>query len=380
MVEDGTAPVRVEATAWRRPARSDPQARAGRVVAAPTGPAPRTGSRRPDRRNPRASASGGRRRPRRRCAPAGSACGPSRPCPPRPPGRRRRRAPEQHQLAAEALQHDLRAVALLARLVGPFARLELAFEVDRAALGQVALRDLAEALVEDHHPVPFGALAVLAAVAVAPALGGGDREMDDLRAVLGGADLRVAAEIADQDHLVRRCRPWCLSLARLPGQSSTRRGGCESRLREPRPCVQSRSACSTMLRAEGEEWRHPRAQAGARPRSDPCCRSPPAPRSSWACSGFFAQVRWRSAPSRRSLHHPRERFDHAAVIGAGAALQRQQRRSRGMEHGVVAVVNDRLDTLSGVLLASSAKRSALASASRACSSTGRSIMGTSSGP
>src|SRR5690606_37837811 len=64
------------------------------------------------------------------------------------------------------------------------------------------LGHLAEALVEDYHAMPFGALAVLAAVAIAPALRGGDRQVDDLAAVLGVTDLRVAAEVADQNHFV----------------------------------------------------------------------------------------------------------------------------------------------------------------------------------
>src|SRR5690606_33839808 len=84
----------------------------------------------------------------------------------------------------------------------PFARLQLALEVHRAALAQVLLGDLPQPLVEDHHAVPFGALAVLAAAAIAPALAGGDRKVDDLAAVLGVADFRVATEIAHENDLV----------------------------------------------------------------------------------------------------------------------------------------------------------------------------------
>src|ERR1700751_1575625 len=59
--------------------------------------------------------------------------------------------PIQHrQLAAEAVQHDLGRVALLAALIGPFAGLQCALEIDLRALLQVLLGDLGEPLVEDH--------------------------------------------------------------------------------------------------------------------------------------------------------------------------------------------------------------------------------------
>jgi len=79
---------------------------------------------------------------------------------------------EHGQLAAEALQHDLRAVAVLAVLVGPLPGLKLALDIDLGALAQVLLGDLRQALVEDHHAVPLGALAPLAGIAVAPGLRG----------------------------------------------------------------------------------------------------------------------------------------------------------------------------------------------------------------
>ena len=43
---------------------------------------------------------------------------------------------EQGELAAKALQHDLGGVAFLARLIGPFAGLELALEIDGATLAR----------------------------------------------------------------------------------------------------------------------------------------------------------------------------------------------------------------------------------------------------
>src|SRR6185437_11846566 len=57
---------------------------------------------------------------------------------------------EHGELAAVTLQHDLRRVALLPRIVGPFACLERALEIDLGALLQVLLDDLHELVVEDH--------------------------------------------------------------------------------------------------------------------------------------------------------------------------------------------------------------------------------------
>src|SRR5262249_42712967 len=106
------------------------------------------------------------------------------------------------QFAAEALQHDLGRIALLPLLVGPFARLQGTLNIELRALAQVFLGDLDEPLVEDHDAVPFGALAPLARGAVAPALRGREVQIGDPGAVIGRADLGVAAEIADEDDLV----------------------------------------------------------------------------------------------------------------------------------------------------------------------------------
>src|ERR1700738_4251077 len=118
-------------------------------------------------------------------------------------GAREGRGPVEHGvLAVEALQHDLGRVLVLTGLVLPFARLQRAFEVNLGALLEVLLDDAAEVLVEDHHPVPFGALAPLAGRLVAPRVGGGDAQIDDRSSVLHAADLRVLSEVADQNHLV----------------------------------------------------------------------------------------------------------------------------------------------------------------------------------
>src|SRR3546814_9188687 len=75
------------------------------------------------------------------------------------------------------------SVLLDPALVGPLAGLQGAFHIDLGALAQVLLGDLAKLLVEDHDPVPLGALAPLAGVAVAPALRGGQRQRSDARRV-----------------------------------------------------------------------------------------------------------------------------------------------------------------------------------------------------
>src|SRR3954471_19348332 len=112
------------------------------------------------------------------------------------------RAAQERELAAEAGQHHLRGGALLPALVGPLAGLELALDVDRAALAQVALGDVRQVLVEDHHAVPLGPLARVARLAVLPALRGGDPQVDDLLVALAVAHLGVPPEVAHQDHLV----------------------------------------------------------------------------------------------------------------------------------------------------------------------------------
>src|SRR5579883_2039459 len=99
-------------------------------------------------------------------------------------------------------EDDLGRIALLTRIVGPFAGLQGALEIDLGALLQIFLGDLGEPFVENDDAMPFGALLALARHLVAPAFRGGDRQRGDAHSVLGRADFRIAAEIADQDHLV----------------------------------------------------------------------------------------------------------------------------------------------------------------------------------
>src|ERR1044071_2362809 len=111
-------------------------------------------------------------------------------------------AVEHGQFTAEALQHHLGRVFLDPGVVGPTPGLQGALDINLGALAQVFLGDLDEPFVEDHHAVPLGALLALARDPVAPALRGRQVQIGDAHAVLGRADLGVAAEIADEDHLV----------------------------------------------------------------------------------------------------------------------------------------------------------------------------------
>src|SRR5690348_13360689 len=109
----------------------------------------------------------------------------------------------QHgQFAAEILQHDLGGVFLLPVLVGPFAGLKLALDINLGTLAQIFLRHIRQVLVEDHHPVPLSLLFALAAGLVAPAFGGGHGQVHHRFSAGHAADLRVLAQIADQNHLV----------------------------------------------------------------------------------------------------------------------------------------------------------------------------------
>ena len=99
-----------------------------------------------------------------------------------------------------AIGDDLGRILFHAVLVGVLARLQAAFDVDRAALLQVFARDLGLAS-EQHDAVPLRALLLLAAL-VLPLLARRDVEVGDGFAAGGIARFRVAAEVAEQDHLV----------------------------------------------------------------------------------------------------------------------------------------------------------------------------------
>src|SRR5262249_36162695 len=95
---------------------------------------------------------------------------------------------------------DLGRLALLAFLVFPVARLEPPLDVDAAALRQVLRSQLARPTPCD-DAVPLGAL-LFVAVLGREALVGREREVRHRLAALRVAELGIAPEIADQDHLV----------------------------------------------------------------------------------------------------------------------------------------------------------------------------------
>src|SRR5262249_33516017 len=95
---------------------------------------------------------------------------------------------------------DLRLVALLPVLVLPAPGLQAALDVDLFALLKVFAADLGELLPGD-DVVPLGAL-LLGARGVLPRRGRRDRESRERGALRRGPDLRVLAEVSDQDDFV----------------------------------------------------------------------------------------------------------------------------------------------------------------------------------
>ena len=95
---------------------------------------------------------------------------------------------------------DLSRVALVAVLVVPLPRLQTAFYVDLFSLCQVFLQAF-RGLSPEHDAVPLGLLLPLV-VAVVPDLRGGQVERGHCRASWCVAQLGVATQVADEDHLV----------------------------------------------------------------------------------------------------------------------------------------------------------------------------------
>src|SRR5690606_41640552 len=99
--------------------------------------------------------------------------------------------------AGTAVEHlhvagaGLGGVAVLAVLPLPFAGAQAPFHIDLGALFQVLLGDLRQA-VEEHHPVPLGALLGLPGVLVVPGFAVRDADAGD------GATARHVASIAMQ--------------------------------------------------------------------------------------------------------------------------------------------------------------------------------------
>src|SRR5262249_38004626 len=136
---------------------------------------------------------------------------------------------EHGECTAEARNPHFGRVALLAALVGPLAGRKLAFDIDLRTLAHELLRDLGQLFIEDHDPVPFGALLALAGLAIAPGIRRGHRHVHHGPAILHGPHFGVAAEIADQDDFVDAARhggpPWlsrCRGTRHLPHGRQTR--------------------------------------------------------------------------------------------------------------------------------------------------------------
>lgn len=116
--------------------------------------------------------------------------------------------------AAAAVQHldvvgdDFGGVALLAALVGPFAGLQAAFDVEFAAFARVLANDFGGAAVGD-DAVPFGFFAFFAGVFVVPGLTGGDGDVGHRFAVGHVAHVRVVAQVADEYDFVDACHFGC---------------------------------------------------------------------------------------------------------------------------------------------------------------------------
>src|SRR5580698_5005291 len=136
-----------------------------------------------------------------------------------PTGARAAGTVEQGQLAAKTLQHHLGRVAVLAGLILPFSRLQRAFDENLRAFLKVLLGDPAQILVEDDDAVPFGFLTPLAGRLVFPRIRSRDAQIGNRPAVLGAADFRIRAEIADQDNFVDAACHDLTPLARLSAKS-----------------------------------------------------------------------------------------------------------------------------------------------------------------
>ena len=155
-------------------------------------------------------------------------------------------AVEKRELAAKALQHHFGRVAVLARLVLPFARLQRALEVNLRALFQILLGDAAEIFIEDDDAVPFGFFLALAGRLVAPRVRRRQAQIRHRPPILGATDFGIGAEIADQNHLVHAsrhnslrsfpCRPVASNLVPHlpPARAIDPRSALSTRVLEPR--------------------------------------------------------------------------------------------------------------------------------------------------
>src|SRR5262245_56875235 len=170
-------------------------------------------------------------------------------------------AVEHGQRRIEALQHHLGRITVLPVLVLPFACLQRAFEINLRALLQILLGDLREPFAEDHHAMPLGLFASLAGVLVAPGLRSRYAQIDDRTAVLGAADVRIGAQIADENDLVDAA---CHDLLRLAIRTCARRLRAACRAQpvktqtHPRLRQVSDKGAATAWAPNPQDWRQPR--------------------------------------------------------------------------------------------------------------------------
>src|SRR5690606_27993526 len=110
------------------------------------------------------------------------------------------------------IRHDFRRVALLAVLALPFAGLQAAFHVHRAAFFQVFTGNFLQAVVE-HHTVPFRFFTALSGIPVFPVGGGGGGHVAGGLAIRAVANLRVTPQITHQNDFVHgsHCISPCVS-------------------------------------------------------------------------------------------------------------------------------------------------------------------------
>ena len=74
--------------------------------------------------------------------------------------------------------------------------------IDLGALLEILLGYLCQILIEDHHAMPFGALLAFTRLLVPPVFAGRQLKMNDGPTILGTADFRIGAEVADQNDFV----------------------------------------------------------------------------------------------------------------------------------------------------------------------------------
>src|SRR3546814_9322527 len=92
--------------------------------------------------------------------------------------------------------------SVVAGAVLPLAGAKTAFDVNLAALFQIAFDDADQPVAVDDDIMPFGALLAFAGHPVLPAFRRRDADIGDPAAVLEGFDFGIGAQIADQNNLV----------------------------------------------------------------------------------------------------------------------------------------------------------------------------------